>query len=106
MSSDELEKMHERGRQMMVVEEALLMEGCCPDGRLDGGALLLDSVIVENGRIEASIKQVQAVVTDVGLEACEEKGEWLQTVTILNAEVRKELPLWRLEKEWRRGSSK
>ena len=100
-SSEELERRFERGRRMMV-EEALLREECCPDGRSDGGALL-DTVIVENGRIEASLKQVQAVVTEAGFEACEEKGEWLQTVTIPNSEVRKELHLWKpaLEKEYK-----
>ena len=98
---EELEARFERGRAVMV-EEALLRERCQPEGLSEGGALL-DAVIVENEGIEASLKQIQEAVTEAAVVACEESGEWLQTVTIPNAEVRKEMDLWRpaFEKEFK-----
>ena len=98
-ASRNLEERYNRGRQM-IGEEAMIREDYRPGGERSDG--LLDLVIQENDGLETALRALGEVAQDAARGKCMEAGEWLQTVTVSNAEVRKELELWKpaFEKEY------
>lgn len=87
-----LEEERQRGC-IPLEEESLLRDRMCGPG--EDVPDLVNTVTWQNSRLEASIKSLDLERKELMEQECLAAAEWLQTVTVSTADVRKELDAWK-----------